>query len=188
MLFLKQLCLLEKLMDGCFDILKAGVGNGLPGEHYDIPTLLDVGDHKPDNFANLTFAAVAPDGIANRSSSRDAETGISCFIGKHYQDYKRVGKRCPFAPHPLEIGSASQSKFAFHPCSRQRRSGQIENELTLPIRFLHVVVHLDRQTMATFCSATFDDIAPTAGGHSRTETMNSDTAAFFGLVCSFWHS
>jgi len=99
-----------------------------------------------------------------------------------------VGKRFSFAPHPLEVGSASQSKFAFHPCFRQRRSGQLEKELALPIRFLYVVIHLNAQAITTFCPAAFDDVAPTAGGHSGTEAVHPDSAAFLGLVCSFWHS
>jgi len=59
MLFLEQLSLMEKLVDGCFNFPKAGVDHGLPGENDDIPTHLDLGDQQPDDFPNLTFTAVS---------------------------------------------------------------------------------------------------------------------------------
>jgi hypothetical protein len=51
-----------------------------------------------------------------------------------------------------------------------------------------VVIHADRQAVTALQPASFQNLAPIGGFHALPETVNTDAAADFRLICSLWHS
>jgi hypothetical protein len=41
--------------------------------------------------------------------------------------------------------------------------------------------------MAASGTSILENLSPATRGHPGSKTMNAQSAAFFGLVCTFWH-
>jgi len=95
-----------------------------------------------------------------------------------------------FGSHPLEVYGPSQAKAMLHLCfalkevPSARRLKRLRRG-SLPTDPLDVVIDLDRQLDAAAAAATAQNFAAISSGHSFAETVDTHTAANFGLVCTF---
>jgi hypothetical protein len=48
-----------------------------------------------------------------------------------------------------------------------------------------VIIHFDRELIATAVAAALQNFAAIGSGHAFTETVHADTAANTGLICTF---
>jgi hypothetical protein len=92
--------------------------------------------------------------------------------------------------HPLEVYGPSQAKAMLHLCLALKgmpsaRRLNSPRRGSLPTDSLDVVIDLDRQLCAAAAAATAQNFATVSSGHSLAETVNTHTAANFGLVCTF---
>lgn len=57
----------------------------------------------------------------------------------------------------------------------------------VPVGLLDVVIHPHAERFAAFCAASLEHVAASAGGHAGPESVDTDAASFFRLVCSLRH-
>ena len=59
--------------------------------------------------------------------------------------------------------------------------------LAVPVGLLDVVVHPNTKRFAAFSAASLQHVSAAPGGHAGPESVHTDAASYFGLVCSFYH-